>query len=330
MVPFLSFSSELSDRVRASPCRFIVTGANGWLGKATLEMLRQALGADFSARVTALGSRQAQVGLAGGHSLSVESLLDWKLPPGQPAIIFHYAFLTKDKIGDLHAQDYVARNEAISSAVRAWIVAGNVCGVVLPSSGAVYDHLFAKVRDLNANLYGQLKYNDEVTFSAACMTSGAGLIIPRVFNLSGPYINKFDSYALASFISQILRASPIIIKARRPVIRSYYFIGDLIELCLQLLFKQPATSTTTFDVAGDEVVELGELAQRVAMVLAEWNPAPVQRLPMLDDAVEDRYIGNRNRIQELEIGLSIRPMKLENQIMATSQYIESVLRHSNG
>ena len=326
MVPLLSFSLGLADSVRASPCHFVVTGASGWMGKATLEMLRQALGAGFAARVTALGSGRGQVSLADGQTYPVQALLEWRPLLGQPVIVFHYAFLTKDKVGGVSTEEYVARNEAISSVVRAWIDAGSVRGVLMPSSGAVYDYLHAKSRDPAALLYGRLKYNDEVAFSAVCKTSATGLLIPRVFNLSGPYINKFDSYALASFIFQILCARPLTIRARRPVFRSYYFIGDLIELCLQRLIRQTTVGTECFDVAGEEIVELGELSQRVAAVLVDRAPVLLPRLPMLDDAVEDRYVGNRNRIKALEIGLGIRPMPLEAQIRATSLYIESTLR----
>jgi UDP-glucuronate decarboxylase len=326
MSPILSFSPRLAESVRMSPCHFVVTGASGWLGKATLEMLRQALGVEFATRVTALGSHSSQVTFADGQTCPVQALLGWQLPRGQQFIIFHYAFLTKDKVGGTSTEEYISRNETISSVVRGWVEAGNVRGVVMPSSGAVYDYLHTKSRDPAALLYGQLKYNDEVAFSTACKKASTGLIMPRVFNLSGPYINKFDSYALASFIFQILSAHPITIRARRPVIRSYYYIGDLIELCLQLLLKQTAAATECFDVVGDETVELGELAQRVAAVLAIKKPGPLQRLPMNEDEVEDRYVGNRERIEELEMYLDIHPMPLDVQIKATSLYIESTMR----
>jgi nucleoside-diphosphate-sugar epimerase len=324
MSPILSFSPSLADSVRTSPCYFVVTGASGWLGKATLDMLRGALGAEFSTRVIALGSRQSVISFADGNTYPVKALLEWQPPLGQPLIVFHYAFLTKDKVGGISTEEYVARNEIISSVVSSWIATGSVRGVVLPSSGAVYDFLHTKARDAAANLYGQLKYNDEMSFTAACEAKGIGLIIPRVFNVSGPYINKFDSYALASFIFQVLNSNPVTINARRPVIRSYYFIGDLIELCLQLLLKQVTGKTESFDTAGEEVIELGELAQRVGTVLADRTLVICQRLPMLEEAVEDRYVGNRQRIEELERNLGIHPLTLDAQIMSTSLYIDTM------
>lgn len=318
MTSFLTFSPALAERLRASPCNYVVTGAGGWLGSATLAMLRQALGDTFDARVTALGSRQTH---------PVQALLEWQPPHGQRFIVFHYAFLTKDKVGGLSTQEFIERNAVISNKVRSWIDSDTVRGVMLPSSGAVYDHLLQKSRDPAADLYGQLKYQDEIDFNETCAAHDARLIIPRVFNLSGPHINKFDSYALASFIQQVLRGQPIIIQSRRPVLRSYYFVGDLIELCLRLLFKQDTATTECFDVAGDEIVELSELAQRVATLLAGHDSQASVRMPMLDDAVEDRYIGSRDRISKLENDLNLLAMPLGQQIVLTSRYIQNALRH---
>jgi nucleoside-diphosphate-sugar epimerase len=186
--------------------------------------------------------------------------------------------------------------------------------------------LLQKSRDPSAGLYGRLKYQDEIDFTATCAAHDVGLIIPRIFNLSGPYINKFDNYALASFIYQVLRNQPITIQARRPVLRSYYFIGDLIELSLQLLLNQATAGTACFDAAGEEIVELGELAERVTAVLVDHVPLATARALLVDDAVEDRYIGNRDRLRTLEDRFGMQPMPLNQQIILTSRYIKSLLQ----
>jgi len=316
MASFLSFSPDLSERLRASKCNYVVTGASGWLGSATLAMLRQALGDTFDARVTALGSRADH---------PVQALMQWQPPRHQALIVFHCAFLTKDKVGGLSSEEYAERNQAISSKVISWIDAGQVSGVVLPSSGAVYDHLLHKTRDQAASLYGRLKYRDELDFTNACAAHGAGLIIPRVFNLSGPYVNKFDCYALASFIQQILLGKSISIQAQMPVIRSYYFVGDLIELCTQLLLKQLTSGISCFDTAGGEVVELGELAQRISLVLADNKPQKILRPPLDTHAVPDRYVGKREQINAFEHTVGMKPMALDQQIALTARYMHSLL-----
>jgi len=314
---FLYFSNELAIRLSNEKCNYVVTGANGWLGRATLSMLRKALGNEFDARVTALGSH---------YKHPVQSLLEWEPPSGLPLIVFHYAFLTKDKVSSLSAQDFVERNASISNKVRSWIESDKLKGIILPSSGAVYDHLLHRSRDPSAGLYGQLKYQDEVDFTSSCAGHNVGLIIPRVFNLSGPYINKFDNYALASFITQVLRNQPITIQARRKVLRSYYFIGDLIELSVQMLLNQATVSAECFDIAGKEIVELGELAERVTSVLARHVPPKIARPILVDDTEEDRYVGNCARLEKLEDRFGIKPMQLNQQIIITGQYIKSLLQ----
>lgn len=325
----LPLPAALSDDLRAAPWRYVVTGANGWLGRATLAALRAALGDAFGARVTALGSRPGSIDVA-GVTLPVQPLLDWTPPPGERLLVCHYAFLTMDKVAGMSADDYVARNEAIRQAVLGWIAGGVVHGALVPSSGAVYDYLrglddpaVAAARNPNAVLYGRLKYEDELAFQQACAASGVRLVMPRVFNLAGPCINKFDAYALASFIAQLLQGGAITIQARRPVLRSYYYIGDLLALCLGLLLRGDVPAALCFDTAADETVELEALAQRVAAVLG-IDAAP-QRAPLDPALAPDRYAGDRAAIAGLERLLGVQPLGLDRQIAATARYIAQEL-----
>lgn len=325
----LPLSPALSDSLRAAPWHVVVTGANGWLGRATLAALRAALGDAFAQRVSALGSRPGAIDID-GVTLPIAPLLDWTPPPGRRLLVCHYAFLTMDKVAGMSTDDYVARNEAIRHAVLGWIAAGAVQGALVPSSGAVYDYLrglqdpaLAAARNPHAVLYGRLKYEDERAFQAACAAHGTRIVIPRVFNLAGPCINKFDAYALASFITRLLQEGAITIQARRPVLRSYYYIGDLLELCLGLLLRDDAPATACFDTATDEAVELDALARRVAAVLGRHD-AP-QRAPLDPALPPDRYIGERSAIAALEQQLGLQPLDLDRQIAATARYIAQEL-----
>ncbi len=328
-LPSLPLSAALADGLRAAPWHFVVTGANGWLGRATLAALRAALGDNFGARVTALGSRPGAIGVD-GVTLPIHALQDWTPPPGARLLVCHYAFLTMDKVQGMSADDYVARNEAIRQAVLGWIAAGAVHGALVPSSGAVYDYLrglddpaVAAARNPNAVLYGRLKHEDEQAFQVVCAAHGVRLVMPRVFNLAGPCINKFDAYALASFIARLLQDGAIVIQARRPVLRSYYYIGDLLELCLGLLLRAGAPDLLCFDTAGEETVELDALARRVAAVLGR-DTAP-QRAPLDPALAPDRYVGDRTAIAGLERLLGIAPLALDRQIAATAHFIAQEL-----
>lgn len=332
----LPLSAPLAEGLRTAPWHYVVTGANGWLGRATLAALRAALGDAFSTRVTALGSRPGSIEVD-GVTMPISPLLDWTPPTGAgsgvksaPLLVCHYAFLTMDKVQGMSAEAYVARNEAIRAAVLKWITDGAVHGALVPSSGAVYDYLrgvqdpaLAAARNPNAVLYGRLKYEDEQAFQAACEQHGVRLVLPRVFNLAGPCINKFDAYALASFITQLLQGGAITIHARRPVLRSYYAISDLLELCLGLLLRADAPRAVSFDTASDETVELEALALRVADVLG-MQQAP-QRAALDPALTPDRYAGERATIAGLERLLGLHPQPLDTQIAATAAYIRQVL-----
>jgi UDP-glucuronate decarboxylase len=325
----LPLSPALAAALRGSPWHFVITGANGWLGRATLAALRAALGDAFPARVTALGSRPGVLEFD-GVTLPVQPLPAWTPPPGAPLLVCHYAFLTMDKVQGMGAQDYVARNVEIRNAVLAWIGTGAVQAALVPSSGAVYDYLrgledpaLAASRNPNAVLYGRLKHEDEQAFQAACGAHGVRLAMPRVFNLAGPCINKFDAYALASFITQLLQGGTLAIHARRPVLRSYYYIGDLLELCLGLLLRTDTPATLCFDTAADETVELEELARHVIAVL-KLDQVP-QRAALDPALAPDRYVGDRTAIAGLEQRLGLRPLGLDRQIAATARYIAQEL-----
>lgn len=327
----ISLSPETAARLQKSSYDFVVTGATGWLGRATLQMLYHALGEQFHRRVTALGARKSRIHLGeknGGavaYSHDVEPLIGWMSVSQRPLMVFHYAFLTKDKVGELNQDDYVTCNDMISAQVGQWVASGQVRCMVVPSSGAVYDYLRASNRDLSAGLYGKLKYLDELRFSEVCQANGSGLVIPRVFNLSGPYINKLKSYALASFIVQALQQGVINIYATRAVVRSYYFIGDLVQLCVHLLMEQQAPHINCFDVAGDETIELSALARR-ALFSVGADPTRVVRQPLHDHEAPDIYLGDPLRIRAIERGLGIIPMALERQIDITRLYIAKALK----
>lgn len=323
-----SFTPDVAAALYAGPWRIVVTGAGGWLGRVTLAMLQAALGDRFAQRVTALGSRAGNVTLPDGAPVPVEALVDWQ-PPAAPLLVYHYAFLTKDRVASLSSAEYAARNAAIRDAVLGWLRAGRVAGAIVPSSGAVYDYLRTdRARDPDATLYGRLKWEDEEIFAAECAAHGVGLVLPRVFNLAGPCINKFDSYALASFIVQALQGNTIEIRARRPVLRSYYYVGDLVQLCTAILLGQQVPEAVRFDTAGDDVVELGALAAMVAETLAPagGTSAAVLRAPLDPALGEDRYVGARAGIAALERACALTPLSLAAQVAATADDIRRALR----
>jgi nucleoside-diphosphate-sugar epimerase len=114
-------------------------------------------------------------------------------------------------------------------------------------------------------IYGRLKLEDEIDFSRWAEQSGKQLIAARIFNVSGPYINKISAYAMASFIADVLSGQPIVVKATRPVYRSYTAAEQLMSLALAAMLS-PEQQKLSFDTGGKKL-EMRELAAEVAAAL---------------------------------------------------------------
>lgn len=316
----LSFRPDIADAVVRSDFTFIITGAGGWLGQATLEMLEQAMGDSISRRVTAFTSSARELQLRSGRMLSCRALQDIAKISPRKSLIFHYAFLTRDKIADMPLETFITQNKAISDYVFAAMQYPGAAGIFVPSSGAVYRADRTMDEDMQKNPYGVMKAQDEQRFLA--LSASRRVVISRVFNLSGPFINKLGSYALSSIIMDILNGRPIELHADKEVWRSYMHVRDVVELAMLMLIAETSMPCTPFDTTGEEDIEIGALAERVVRVLGKpgWS---IHRPPILNS--ENRYIGDGNAIRGLLADFAIIPYGLDTQILDTAAYCQNLL-----
>jgi UDP-glucuronate decarboxylase len=314
--PYPAFSGVGADLLREGPWRIVVVGAGGWLGLATLEMLHGLLDADFDRRVACFGSGARTLTLRGGVRVDQQPLIALAQLPPAPSLVLHLAFLTQEKAKAMSEAAYVEANRAISSQVLSALDAIGAQGVFVPSSGAVYlaDQADA---ERSKQLYGALKREDEDRFAAWGADKGADVVVARVFNLSGPYINKRGSYALACFIADALAGRPIAIRANRPVLRSYVAISEMMSVVLGEL-TAPATEPIVFDTAGDDVYEMARIAEVVGNVL--HHDRGVDR-PALQDGDVDSYVGDGATYARLRRLNRVTPVGFAEQVRQTARYM---------
>ena len=311
-----------AERLRAGPWRVVVVGAGGWLGLATLELLHGLLAEHFQDRVVCLGSDSRTLNLRGGVAVSQRPLSEIGELPAAPSLVLHLAFLTQEKAKAMAPGDYDDANRAISGAVLNALDAIGAEGVFVPSSGAVY-----MVPDSNAEAsrrqYGALKLEDEANFAAWAEARGARAALARVFNLSGPYINKQSSYALACFIADALAGRPILIRATRPVFRSFTAISELMSVIFGVL-TDPVPARELFDTAGDQDLEMAEIARMVTEVTGSGagidRPSPV-------DGPADRYLGDITAYAGLRAHYGVTPVAFPEQIRATADFMACDFGH---
>lgn len=323
----LAFSAALTERLARGEYRVTITGASGWLGQACLEMLSSAFGSDFADRVHCFGSAPRTLRLRSGQTVGQLSLSAMRSLVRQPTMLLHFAYLTKEKVAAMSLDDYVATNRAIS---RSTVEAAQQIGVdrvFLVSSGAVYQAMVASAGDRSVHTYGALKLEDEALFERfAQVQDGRRVVTARLFNLSGPYINKLGSYALASFIEQARRrpgGGCININAAHPVIRSYVGVENLLGVALSHLMGDAGDPYLRFDTAGEREVEVQDLAEVVRSLV---NPDADIRRPDLSPTRADRYVGDGAIFHSLASRHGIALHDLRRQVRDTADYLEEVSR----
>ena len=296
----------------------VVTGATGWLGMATLDRLEAELGDRFQGRVFAFASRHTEVRLRSGRTIACAPLHALSELGAGSYLFLHCAFVTKDRVEGQSPNEYVRLNEAIYAIVSEAARRVETTGLFYPSSGAVYRADRSLEHDLEKNPYGTLKARDEVRFTRLAEDLRCPLVIARVFNLAGPYMNKLGSYALGSILDDIIHQRPVALRAAHRVIRSYVHVDDLIALALSSL-NEGAESATMFDTCGESEIEIGDLAKLALDVLGNPGRQIIRPAPSGKD--EDRYVGDRVAIAALAKKYRIEFRSLRQQVRDTADYL---------
>jgi nucleoside-diphosphate-sugar epimerase len=312
----LALPTALADRLRGSHWRVLVTGAGGWLGLAALELLADALGTEWRERVSAFGSRERMLVLRDGSEIRQQPLTMLPACQPRPSLLLHFAYLTRENAATMPAAAYIATNRTLS---RLAAEGGEAIGVeraFVTSSGAARAALTAADAADPELLYGKLKLEDEALFEQFALAKpGRRAFVSRLFNLSGPYINK--PYALASFIDQA-RSGRIHVRATHPVVRSYTSASNLLGLAMGHLLADDAQPFLSVETAGDQQVEVGELARLVRDLISPGTT--IERAEYAEGPI-DHYVGEGTDYRRMLGEHGIEEHALARQIADTADYL---------
>lgn len=307
---------HVAERLRAADRRIVVTGAGGWLGMATLELLAWALGKDFASRVVAYGSAARRLELRGGLVVEQRPLAEIAGLERRPTWLLHYAFLGRERAEALAEADYRTACARITATVTEALDPIGVEAAFVASSGAA-----ARADDPDAapalRLYGELKRAEEARFAEWAASGERRAVIGRVFSVTGPWINKRDRYAVAAFLADAMAGRPILVRAPARVIRSYIAIRELVSLAFALMLERDGAPVVRFDSGGVP----RELEVVARMVAGCWPAVPVVRAPVTDPVV-DGYHGDGVGWARLLDLHRIRPVPFVQQVAETAQWLE--------
>jgi nucleoside-diphosphate-sugar epimerase len=296
----------------------VIYGANGWIGKALLDyLINNNLVPEKN--IIAISSSVKNISLQNGKIISCithQEALQLKL---ENVIFFHLAFLLRNLVSQMPLEDYIKGNEEIRKNATKLIEHFKPEKIIYTSSGAVYEEDRKISMIIDKNPYGYLKYQDELHFKKLAESISAPLIIPRIFNIAGPYINKLDMYAIASFAAQLMSKKEIVINASNPVIRSYIHIFDLIKILLEWSFKNDE-KYFLFDSANIDEIELEELAKLTLEVTNIDGKIIRDFNPYLE---KNRYVGDISNQNILTSRYKIKLQTHKDCVTSVFNYIKN-------
>lgn len=314
----LKFNEKIKDKLLNSDYRIIVTGAGGWVGLATLEMLDEVFGNDFSDRVIGVVSRPRKICLRSGKDFELVDFASLRDLRQANYLIAHYAFLTRDKIQEHSDFDYITKNRALTEQLIKLVEGIDVRGILTVSSGAVYNKDRSLVNDIEANPYGFLKLEEEKHLGNLAIKNNLNLSICRLFNLSGPFIHK--EFALNSIILDVLSGRDVTIKAKNRVVRDFMYVGDLVSVGFSIVLDQHRHIPAIYDSGIGKPIEIGNLAEKVIELLTP-KKLEIKRPDIISE--ENYYAGDTQSVEEICKFYSIEQLSLDRQIFATAEFLKN-------
>jgi nucleoside-diphosphate-sugar epimerase len=292
--------------------RFVLTGPSGWIGHAMLAHLARRSGGLLAGRVILFASAERSMSLASGECLPVRALETIHAADVAGAHVIHLAYLTKEKAADLGERHFTDANLAIDDAVLAALREDGAASVFVASSGAAQQ----AARGIDLHPYGLAKLRQEARFLEWGKAAGVPVLAGRIFNIAGPHINKLEAYAVSNFALQAIRTGKITVQAAIPVFRSFLHVDDLCALVVAAGVEGTGRARP-IDLCGGEVVEMGDIAARVA---ALSGGSAVER-GSIEHGRSSAYLGDftDTRILAMELGIDLAP--LLRQIEDTIRWI---------
>jgi dTDP-glucose 4,6-dehydratase len=129
-------------------------------------------------------------------------------------------------------------------------------------------------------------------------TNGTKVKIARCFAFVGPYLPLDQHFAIGNFIGASLQGKHIEIRGDGTPLRTYLYTSDLCIWLLKILLSD--NSNNVFNVGGDEIVSIGELANTVKDILNPEINVNIHQAPI--GAIEV-YVPDLHRIG-LELNLT--------------------------
>ncbi len=285
--------------------QLVVYGANGWLGRSTVEAILKIVPEILSEKILLIGSKTAEIQISGRHFEILDPILgEAHIKNG--AVFINCAFLRREFIKRIGESEFTARNLEIMALPTRALRKAELSSFVNLSSGA------AALVDQNSNessvdAYSILKRRSEIDFGQEAKKVGTNFINCRIYSVSGFYINEFENLALSAFISQALKDDHI--RVNSPHSKRTYIDG--VDLMIVILNLAMQGKSLNFD-SGGTLISILDLAETVNKVVGQVN----MNISVGFDA-ENSYYGDYEGFNRIATSMKHNLLSIEDQIANT-------------
>jgi nucleoside-diphosphate-sugar epimerase len=264
-------------------------------------------------RLRLFGSRPRAMTM-GDRDLAIEAL-----DPGSSLgeghwLVLHAGIIGADRVEDGNLDAVRQRNDAMLGQVLALAETGATDRLVLFSSGAAGR---PDVGGPAKQAYATMKLAHEAEVTAWGALRQTPVLIPRVFNLGGPYINHTEAYALGDFILQCARDGRIRIGSGGRVFRDFVHVAEMARGVLHMAVDRHETATP-FDVSLRRLTELDDLARAVGKA---FGVDPIIERPPHAAGEDDAYDGDGARFQQALDQRGEAPASIDQIVADTVAYL---------
>ncbi|WP_115120203.1 NAD-dependent epimerase/dehydratase family protein [Synechococcus sp. UW105] len=299
----------------SSPPIIVVTGATGWVGRTFLHELQKLIPADlFNSKVIAFASKERLIFSSAydiEHQIKVPiyALADINAHiSNKNIVLFHAAFLTKDRIHAYGEEDFVSINKLITETICNSVLVAKTVRIAAISSGAAAECEKREEDNLSSSLdvYGFLKLQEEMVLARMASTQ-----VFRIYALSGRFIRDPGSFALGDFLLCALQNEQIRVRSSAPVIRGYANASDVVRCAISWIFSNDEGLPPIASV--NEISTLQNLASLVSMIYGLQSPL----VPELEGK-PNSYSSSPVHFRSFCRTYGIHPMPMPDQILDTA------------
>jgi len=235
--------------------KIVITGATGWLGSETSDLIAETLGPEFNRRVVLVGTLPK----IKQTSRQTYQVIGWEDFKSMKAIdlLIHLAYLNQDKAQLIGLPRFIQANRSITADVNCVLSSSPGCHVLAASSGAASFYRGNVDSAQSMEVYAALKLEGEEILVQNSNIDA--LVNMRIWNVTGSGLDIASGYAVANFLKQALLAKHIVLDGNSASTRTYV---DVKEMMFIFMLSLKSGRKITMD-SGGYTTSLLDLASTV-------------------------------------------------------------------